>query len=166
MGIFDEIAKMILVGAGATLVMDIWSAIQRRLGTPTLDYALVGRWVGQMLHGRFAHAAIGRASPVAGERWLGWTVHYATGVLFVLLLVIFAGDGWLENPTLLPAVTVGFATVAFPMCIMQPAMGAGFAASRTATPAKNRVRSLVTHGIFGCGIYLAAVCCRLFSQAF
>lgn len=162
MGTFEEFAKIILVGAGATLVMDIWSAILKRLGHPTLDYALVGRWLGHMAHGKIAHAAIGRASPIAGERGLGWLVHYATGILFVLLLVFFAGTGWLENPSLLPAVTVGIATVAFPMCIMQPAMGAGFAASRTATPVKNRMRSLATHGIFGCGMYLAAVCCRFF----
>lgn len=158
MGIFDEAIKIILVGMGATLVMDIWSSILKRLGNPTLDYALVGRWVGHMLHGRFAHEAIGRASPIAGERWLGWMIHYATGVVFAGLLVRVAGSGWLANPTLLPALSVGVATVAFPLCIMQPAMGAGFAASRTPTPMKNRLRSLATHAVFGCGMYLAAVC--------
>lgn len=158
MGIFDECVKIIMVGIGATLVMDIWSVILKRLGNPTLDYALVGRWVGHMWHGRFAHAAIGRASPIAGERWLGWVIHYATGMLFAALLVAFAGGGWLENPTLLPAVSVGVATVVFPLFIMQPAMGAGFAASRTPTPMKNRLRSLATHAVFGGGMYLAAVC--------
>ncbi len=158
MGVFDEVVKIVLVGAGATLVMDLWSGILKRLGVSTLDYALVGRWVGHMLHGRFAHEAIGRASPVMGERGLGWTIHYATGVLFASLLVAFAGSGWLEDPTLLPAVSVGLATVAFPLFIMQPAMGAGFAASRTPTPMKNRLRSLTTHAVFGFGMYLAAVC--------
>lgn len=158
MGVFDEVVNIILVGIGATLVMDIWSVILKRLGNPTLDYALVGRWVGHMWHGRFVHEAIGRALPIAGERWLGWVIHYATGVLFAGLLVRVAGSGWLQNPTLLPAVSVGMATVVFPLFIMQPAMGAGFAASRTPTPMKNRLRSLATHAVFGCGMYLAAVC--------
>lgn len=158
MGIFDEAIKIFLVGMGATLVMDIWSSILKRLGNPTLDYALVGRWVGHMLHGRFAHEAIGRASPIAGERWLGWMIHYATGAVFAGLLVRVAGSDWLANPTLLTALSVGVATVAFPLFIMQPAMGAGFAASRTPTPMKNRLRSLATHAVFGCGMCLAAVC--------
>jgi hypothetical protein len=36
-------------------------------------------------------------------------------------------------------------------------MGAGIASSRTPAPAKNRLRSLANHGIFGLGLYLTAV---------
>ena len=39
---------------------------------------------------------------------------------------------------------------------MQPAMGAGVAASRTAAPLRNVLRSLVNHTVFGAGLYLAA----------
>jgi hypothetical protein len=38
---------------------------------------------------------------------------------------------------------------------MQPGMGAGVAASRTPRPATARLHSLVTHGIFGLGLYAA-----------
>jgi hypothetical protein len=36
---------------------------------------------------------------------------------------------------------------------MQPAMGAGLAASRTPQPEAARVQSLVTHAVFGVGLY-------------
>ena len=36
---------------------------------------------------------------------------------------------------------------------MQPGMGAGIAASRTPRPAAARVQSLLTHAIFGLGLY-------------
>ena len=39
---------------------------------------------------------------------------------------------------------------------MQPGMGAGIAASRTPHPAAARFNSLLTHAIFGLGLYAAA----------
>jgi hypothetical protein len=48
---------------------------------------------------------------------------------------------------------VGVGTVAAPFLLMQPAMGAGVAASRTPRPAAARLQSLITHAIFGLGLY-------------
>jgi hypothetical protein len=45
--------------------------------------------------------------------------------------------------------------VAAPFFLMQPGMGAGIAASRTRRPAAARFQSLVTHGVFGLGLYAA-----------
>ncbi|MBD9500826.1 DUF2938 domain-containing protein [Pseudomonas sp. BGr12] len=148
----------IATGIGATLLMDGWTVLRRHLlGVPSLDYALVGRWVGHMPRGRFRHVAIGKAAPVAGERPLGWAIHYLTGIVFALTLVALAGSDWLCRPTLLPALLFGVVTVAMPFLLMQPALGLGIAASRTESPAKARLHSLVTHTIFGLGLYLAAL---------
>jgi hypothetical protein len=46
--------------------------------------------------------------------------------------------------------------VAAPFLLLQPALGAGIAASRTPRPNVARRRSLVTHLVFGLGLYLAA----------
>ena len=148
--------KVILVGIGATVVMDVWGMIQKALGMPTLGYALVGRWAGHLCRGKFAHEQIGRAEPIPGESPLGWTIHYAVGLVFAALLVAIEGVAWLRDPTWLPALAVGLATVVMPFFLMQPAMGAGIAASRTPAPWKNRLRSLATHAVFGCGLYLSA----------
>ncbi|WP_447750283.1 DUF2938 domain-containing protein [Pseudomonas nicosulfuronedens] len=145
------------IGIGATLLMDAWTVLrQRLLGVPALDYALVGRWVGHMPRGRFHHAAIGKAAPIAGERPLGWMIHYLTGIVFALALVALTGGNWLCRPTLLPALLFGVVTVAMPFLLMQPALGLGIAAANTANPPKARLHSLITHAIFGCGLYLAA----------
>jgi hypothetical protein len=52
---------------------------------------------------------------------------------------------------------IGVATVAMPLLVMQPAMGAGFAASKTPAPLQNCLRSLANHAVFGGGLYLAAL---------
>lgn len=145
------------IGIGATLLMDGWSILRKRLlGMPSLDYALVGRWIGHMPRGQFHHAAIGKAEPIAAERALGWLVHYLTGILFAALLIGAAGRDWLCAPTLLPALVLGLATVLLPFLLMQPAFGLGIAAAKTAHPGKARFHSALTHLIFGAGLYLAA----------
>lgn len=149
--------SILLIGMGATAVMDAWLLLLQRLGVPTLNFAMIGRWVGHWRHGTWKHDAIMKAAPVRGERALGWFVHYATGIGFAGLLAGLFGMDWVHNPTLLPALGLGIATVAAPWLVMQPAMGAGIASSRTPAPAKNRLRSLVNHSVFGLGLYLAAV---------
>ncbi|WER45488.1 DUF2938 domain-containing protein [Cupriavidus sp. WKF15] len=153
-----EIATIVAIGMGATAFMDVWLTFLKRIGVPTLNFAFIGRWVGHLFRGRFAHASIGQAQPISGERALGWLTHYAIGIAFAWLLIAIGGASWAHNPTVLPAVLVGMATVAAPLFIMQPAMGAGFAASRTPTPFRNCLRSVANHTVFGFGLYLSARC--------
>ncbi|MDO8386583.1 MAG: DUF2938 domain-containing protein [Polaromonas sp.] len=150
-------AHIALIGMGATAFMDAWLLLLQRLGVPTLNFAMIGRWAGHWRRGIWTHEAIAKAAPVRGELALGWLVHYATGIAFAGLLAGLAGRNWAHQPTLLPAMGLGIATVAAPWLVMQPAMGAGIAASRTPAPAKNRLRSLANHSVFGLGLYLAAV---------
>jgi hypothetical protein len=152
----DDATRIVLIGIGATATMDAWLLLMKRLKRPTPDFALVGRWVGHIARGRWRHDAIAKASPVRGERALGWAVHYATGVAFAGLLVSLFGLTWARSPSLLPALGVGLSTVALPLFVMQPAMGGGIASSRTPTPLKNGLRSLTNHAVFGVGLYLAA----------
>jgi hypothetical protein len=153
----QDLLRIALVGIGATAVMDLWLLLLSRLGVPTLNFAMIGRWAGHWRRGVFTHAAIAKAAPVKGELALGWLVHYATGIAFAALLVAVAGPRWLDRPSLVPALAVGVATVAAPWLLMQPAMGAGIASSKTPTPWKNRARSLANHTLFGLGLYLSAL---------
>jgi hypothetical protein len=98
---------------------------------------------------------------VTGELALGWLTNYGVGIVFAGLLVAVAGAGWMHSPTPLPAVLVGIATVAAPLFVLQPAMGAGVASARTATPVRNVVKSLANHTVFGGGLYLAATLAEL-----
>ncbi len=149
------------LGIGATALMDLWLMGLRRAGVPTLNFSLLGRWTGHLLRGRWRHAAMARASPVQGELALGWTMHYAVGLLFAALLVAWQGSAWLAAPRLGPALALGLGTVAAPLLIMQPAMGAGLAGRRNGPIARNLLRSAANHAVFGLGLYLSAQALRL-----
>lgn len=151
------VAQILAIGVFATVVMDLWALMLRRIfGVTSLDFAMVGRWLGHIPAGRFAHASIARATPVPGEKALGWFAHYAIGVGFAALLVVLAGSAWLDAPTWPTALAYGVVTVVMPFFVMQPAFGAGIAASKTPKPAQARLRSLITHTVFGLGLYAGA----------
>lgn len=150
------IGQTLLVGIGATAVLDVWLLLLSRLGVPATGFAVVGRWVGHIARGRFAHAAITKAEPIRFELGLGWLTHYAIGIACAALLVSAQGAAWLEQPALLPALAVGVLSVAAPWFVMQPAMGAGFLASKTPAPLTNCLRNLANHAVFGAGLYVAA----------
>jgi hypothetical protein len=150
-----------LIGLIATATTDLWAITRKHLlGNPLPDFALVGRWIGHFARGRFRHERIAAAAPITGERLIGWTAHYFIGIAFAALLPAIWGRQWLESPTLRPALIVGIATVAAPFLLMQPGMGAGIAASRTPRPKAARLQSIVTHTIFGLGLYAGAFITR------
>ena len=164
-GGWEFVVAATLIGAGATAVMDIWAVIQRRcFGVPSLNYGMVGRWIGHFPRGRFLHDRIAEAVPVRGERVIGWAAHYAIGVVFAALLLAIWGIEWARQPSLAPALLVGVVTVLVPFLIMQPGMGIGIAASKTPKPNLMRLRSLVAHISFGVGLYLSALLWAAFLQ--
>jgi hypothetical protein len=147
----------VLLGTGATAVMDLWGVARQRLfGNAAPNYAMVGRWLLHMPRGRFVHASIGAAAPMTGERAVGWFAHYLIGVAFAALLLALWGVDWIRRPTLGPALAVGLGTVVAPFLLMQPGMGAGLAARRLPRPGAARLQSLVTHFVFGLGLYASA----------
>jgi hypothetical protein len=153
----DILIRTAAIGAGATLVMDAWLRLLKARGVPVQSFAMLGRWIGHLRHGVFRHDAIAKAAPVKDEMLLGWLAHYAIGVGFSTLLIAAAGPSWMHAPTLLPALLTGIATVAAPLLIMQPAMGAGIASSKTKTPLRNCLKSVANHTVFGLGLYVSAL---------
>ena len=159
----DFVVPGIVMGVAGSALMDVWSAALRRFGIPTLDYRLLGRWIGHFPKGRFVHARIASSKPVPGELALGWFAHYAIGVTFSFVLLAIWGRPWLESPTVVPALAVGLGTIVAPWFVMQPAMGAGIAASKSPNPTASRVRNLGTHAVYGLGLYGAAAAMTVFA---
>jgi hypothetical protein len=148
----------VAVGVGATIVTDLWGlALSRALNMPAPNYCFVGRWIRHMEAWVFHHRSIAAAPQKVGECAVGWVAHYTIGVIFALAVVFLASPQWLSQPTLLPAMLLGLATVAFPYLLMQPSFGLGIAASKTPHPTQARLRSLMTHAVFGLGLYLSAL---------
>jgi hypothetical protein len=146
------------LGAGATVLIDLWAlGLKRLLGVPAMNWGLVGRWIGHMPEGRLVHDSIGKATPIRNENAIGWLAHYAIGVVFAGILLAIWGLDWAHQPTLSPALLVGWATIAAPFFLMQPGLGLGIAAARTPNPTTARLRSLLTHTVFGLGLYLVAL---------
>ena len=154
----NYIVGAIAIGIGATLVMDLWNLfLKRTFGIPSLNYCLLGRWLRHMPGGTFRHANISAAPQKPFECTIGWTAHYTIGVAFALVFVALTSGDWLMRPTLVLALLYGIGTVVFPFFIMQPSLGLGVAASRTPKPMQARLKSLVTHTVFGVGLYLCAL---------
>lgn len=154
----EFVVRAALIGIGATVVFDLWAAFLRRFfGAPASNWGFVGRWFGHFPRGRFVHHSIAQASPVRGELIIGWGAHYAIGIVFAALLVAICGLDWARNPTVLPALIFGLVTLSAPFFVMQPAMGAGIAASKTPKPAQARLRSIAGHTVFGIGLYASAL---------
>ena len=151
------------IGVGATVLVDLWAIARRRaFNIPPPDYGLVGRWFAHLARGRFRHESIAVSPSVHGEQLIGWVAHYVVGVLFAALLLSVWGLAWVRHPMIGPALLVGIGTVVAPFLVMQPGMGAGVAASRTRRPAAARVQSLITHTIFGLGLYASGWVARIF----
>lgn len=147
----------VIIGIGATITMDIWAWLKRVLfKQASLDYRLVGRWVIHWFSLKFFHQSIQKSPVKSGEYFVGWIVHYMTGILFAVGFILVWGLQW-TSPQFLPAIITGVATVVFPLFIMQPAFGMGFAASKAPSPWTARKNALVTHSVFGVGLYLSSL---------
>lgn len=160
----DFVFRGVAMGVAGSALMDAWSAVlRRRFGIPTLDYRLLGRWIGHFPKGRFFHDRIIASEQVPGEQALGWLAHYAIGVMFAFLLLAIWGSAWLAAPTIWPALAVGIGTVIAPWFVMQPAMGLGIAAAKSPRPSATRLRNLGTHAVYGVGLYVAATALAVFA---
>lgn len=147
----------IVIGCGATLVMDLVAVLLNRIfGLRSLDYGLVGRWGYSLLEGKFFHHPIFATPPVRHEMLIGWALHYLIGIAFAFLFLAAMGTGWRVSPSLFPALVFGAFTVAAPFFILQPAFGAGVAASQAPKPGLARAKSLLAHLSFGFGIWVSA----------
>jgi hypothetical protein len=154
----DFLVRGAIIGVAAASCMDLWALVLRRgFRIRTLDYALLGRWIGHFPKGRFFHEPIASSDAVHGERWLGWLAHYAIGVVFAWMLLAIWGASWLESPSLVPALIVGMSTIVAPWFVMQRGMGAGIAGAHTPDPGATRLRNLGSHLVYGIGLYLSAL---------
>ncbi|MBK7629231.1 MAG: DUF2938 domain-containing protein [Ignavibacteriales bacterium] len=157
-----NVLKIVLIGIGATLTVDIWIYVLGLFNIKSLDYRFVGRWIGNFPKGKFFHQNIIATEPVKGELVIGWIAHYVIGINFAFFLFLFCGKEWIQNPQIYSAVFWGILTVVAPLFIMQPAFGFGIASSNLSKPNIRRIKSLLTHLIYGIGLYIAAFLVKQF----
>lgn len=161
MSLSDVLIRAILIGVGTTLIFDLWvRSAARFLGGPGVNWAMPGRWFAYLLRGQIFHRTIAQSAPIRHELAIGWAFHYAVGILFAVFAMALGGRGWSQNPTLGPALFVGISTVLCGWLILAPGMGFGIAGSAFADANKRRIFQLLSHIVFGLGLYLFAYCLR------
>lgn len=153
----NTIFKIVLIGIGGTITMDVYAFILKLFKIKGLDYKFLGRWIGHLFKGRFNHNKIFDAVPIKYEQIIGQVSHYAIGITFAFLLVIVFEKKWLDNPSLFPALVIGLLTMIAPFFVMQPAFGFGIAGSNLPDPNKARLMSLFIHCVYGIGLFITAV---------
>ncbi|MEM9374591.1 MAG: DUF2938 domain-containing protein [Pseudomonadota bacterium] len=143
-------------GVSTTIIFDLITLFRTQVfSTSFPNYGLVGRWICHMADGQFFHESIKYSAPQSGERLIGWVAHYLIGLIYAVVFLITVDPKWRLYPKMLPAVIFGIATVLAPFLLMQPAMGAGVAASLTPDPMAARISSFINHACFGLSLYLA-----------
>ena len=146
----------IAIGVLGTVVLDLYSWVMRiLLGVPTVNWPMVGRWVGHLPQGQWIQPNIGSAPPVRGEAIIGWGFHYAIGAGYGMLVLAWGGEGWFEAPRLREPLLVSWALLVLPYFVMMPGLGQGIAARYAPSPVKARLKSVVGHTVFGVGMYAA-----------
>jgi len=148
------------VGAGATIVIDIWIyALHRAFGSPMTNWSLAGRWFWNLPTGRIFHEDIGRAAPYKHELAVGWSCHYAIGIIYAGIFML-AMPGWLAEPTLFPAWIFGMITILPGWFLLQPGMGIGWAACKRPNSSQMRCLNILSHSVFAIGLYGMALLIR------
>ena len=151
------LSSALVLGLGATLTFDLWGQLLKlAFQVPPSNICLVGRWVLYMPEGRFYHARLAATAPKRWECAAGWLAHYLIGTGFAAAFVALAGRGWLQRPTLAPALAFGLMTALAPLFVMQPLFGLGWASAKAANPTQARLRTLLNHAAFGGGLFLFA----------
>lgn len=159
-------AAAIVIGVFATALIDFWGWLMSRFaGIPMTRWGMAGRWLIGIMRGRWRLDGTDPRAPTGFERALGWAFHYSVGIAYGAALLWLAGPDYLRAPSFLPALAVGLVTVTAGWFIMMPGMGAGVFASRTPSPWAVRLRSIVTHVIFGIGLFLPALLIARFAAA-
>lgn len=148
----------IVIGVGATALMDIWALFLNVVfKMPLPNWGLVGRWFCALTEGKIFHDDIAASTPWPNETAIGWFAHYAIGILYAGILLLAAGPEWVSNPTFLPAWILGMITIGAGWFLLQPGMGAGWAASKRPNPMRVRCFSILAHTVFAVGLYGTAL---------
>lgn len=152
-----------LMGVIATLAIDVWALfLNKGLGLPVTNWAMVGRWLGHLPEGRFVHNPISETASVTNELILGWVFHYVIGLIYAAIYLLIMLSLLESAPGLLSASVFGIATVIAPWFILQPGLGMGICASNTPRPSLARVLNLLTHTIFGVALYIGWMSAAIF----
>ena len=88
------------------------------------------------------------------ELLVGYLVHYAIGVIYGIIYVIF-NYMFYDYPSVFLAIIIGFIAVLGSWCIIMPfAINIGFFASKKEERFQLMAQNLIAHFVFGIGLFI------------
>ncbi|SMR73015.1 Protein of unknown function [Aliiroseovarius halocynthiae] len=149
------------LGLCATIIMDVVAVLRQGWGATNGFYCLVGRWIARVPDVGFVHQDIRAAHTAHFEAPLGWGAHILLGALFGVAFLAMFGPSAVKVPQIWQGLSFGLATVLVPWLVFQPLFGWGIAVAKLPNPWKMRLKSVITHGVFGLGLWVSAILLNL-----
>ena len=117
----------IVSGIIATLLFDLFQkSLTFAYGINKAKWELVGRYFIGVSRGKYIQEDLSSETIEKNELFIGYLVHYLIGVIYGLIYVII-NSLFLEQPSLILALIIGFLTVLGSWCLMMPyAFNLGF----------------------------------------
>lgn len=152
----DIFAWAFLGGVVGAVLMDVTENSAAKVGiTSGVNVALLGRWFLSLLRGRWIHANILDAKPLAREVTAGWTFHFLVGGAGVALLypLFFHVTGLpLPHNHLLGGLLFGLTTSLLPWLVLLPSFGWGCFGRHGPRGSNALLASTLSHIPYGLGI--------------
>lgn len=151
----DVLFFCLFVGVGSTVILDVFVLlVEKYLKIPGTDWGVVGRWLLGLSHGQLVLKSESTSSTTSFEKLLGWGFHYFVGVSYAALIIIIYGVGFIENPTIVPALIVGlFISTLAGLMILMPGLGLGFMGRLVEGWVAMFAYLFIAHAIFSFGQY-------------
>ena len=148
----------IFSGVIATLLFDLFQiSITYAYGINKPKWDLAGRYFIGVSRGKYIQEDLVNEPTEHIELIVGYSVHYLIGIIYGIIYVII-NSLFMEEPSLIFALVIGFLTVLGSWCLMMPyAYNSGFFASKKENQKQILVQNLLAHFVFGVGLFLGYV---------
>ena len=152
------IVEGIVSGIIATLLFDLFQiSLTFAYGIKKAKWDLAGRYFIGVSKGKYIQENISNEQVNKNELFVGYIVHYLIGVIYGLIYVII-NSLFLDEPSLILALIIGFLTVLGSWCLMMPfAYNLGFFGSKLEVQKEVLVQNLLFHFVFGVGLCLGYI---------
>ena len=149
------ILEGIFTGLIATLIFDIFNqSLYFAYSIDRPKWNLLGRYFLGYKQGYFIRKNLVNDEEIRNELQWGYLIHYSIGIIYGLFYVFL--NTWLfDYPSILLAYIIGFISVLGAWCYLMPfAYDLGFFASKSEDRLKVMIQNLITHFVFGTGLFI------------
>ena len=149
------IVQGLISGLIATIIFDLFNqSLNYAYNVNKPKWFLLGRYFIGCTRGKYFRKSLETDNEENNELIWGYGIHYLIGIIYGLFYVIF-NFLFFGYPSLLAAYSFGFITVLGAWCFLMPfAYNLGFFASKSDQQFKILAQNLISHFVFGTGLFI------------